>query len=117
TTTMMGADPVSQTIIVMGIFAMIGRTALRCCRGGLGLWLLKPLWAHQWRENEYIADQYAVTLGQADELADFLEVNALIHDQPVPFTWLSDHTHPPTELRIDRLHASAHTDDALSLAS
>ena len=61
------------------------------------------LWGSYWREREYIADQYAATLGQADELADFLEVHALIHDHPVPFIWLTEHTHPPTELRIDRL--------------
>lgn len=107
TTMMVGDDPVSQTIVVMGIFAMIGRTALRWCRGGLGLWLLKALWAHQWRENEYAADQYAAMLGQADELADFLEINSLAFDQPLPFTWLSTVTHPPTELRIDRLRAHA----------
>ena len=43
------------------------------------------------------------SLGQADELADFLEIHALIHDNPIPFLWLTEHTHPPTELRIDRL--------------
>jgi hypothetical protein len=30
----------------------------------------------------------------------------LIHDHPVPFIWMTEHTHPPTELRIDRLRAS-----------
>ncbi len=53
--------------------------------------------------REYHADQYAASLGQAEELADFLEVHALIHDNPIPFLWLTEHTHPPTELRIDRL--------------
>lgn len=107
TAMMMGSDPVSQTIVVMSIFTSIARVALRWCRGGLGLWLLKPFWGRLWRDNEYEADQYAATLGQGDELADFLEINSLAFDQPVPFTWLSAVTHPPTELRVDRLRAHA----------
>jgi Zn-dependent protease with chaperone function len=79
------------------------------CRGGLGLYLTRPLWGKYWREREYIADEYAAALGQADELADFLEIHGLIHDHPIPFIWLTDHTHPPTELRIDRLRAYTHT--------
>ena len=75
-------------------------------KGGLGLWLTGPVWGRYWRQREYRADQYAATLGQADELADFLEVHALIHDNPIPFLWLTEHTHPPTELRIDRLRST-----------
>ena len=26
-----------------------------------------------------------------------------MHDHPVPFIWLTEHTHPPTELRIQAL--------------
>jgi Zn-dependent protease with chaperone function len=77
-------------------------------KGGLGLWLTSPIWGRYWRAREYKADQYAATLGQADELADFLEIHALIHDHPVPFIWLTEHTHPPTELRIDRLRNTTH---------
>ncbi|HEY3865028.1 MAG TPA: M48 family metalloprotease [Solirubrobacteraceae bacterium] len=76
-------------------------------KGGLGLWLTGPFWGRYWRSREYHADQYAARLGQADELADFLEIHALIHDNPIPFLWLTEHTHPPTELRIDRLRARA----------
>ena len=72
-------------------------------KGGLGLWLTGPLWGRYWRAREYHADQYAAALGQGEELSDFLEVHALIHDNPIPFLWLTEHTHPPTELRIDRL--------------
>jgi Zn-dependent protease with chaperone function len=75
-------------------------------KGGLGLWLTGPIWGRYWRTREYHADQYAAGLGQADELADFLEVHALIHDNPIPFLWLTEHTHPPTELRIDRLRST-----------
>jgi Zn-dependent protease with chaperone function len=85
-------------------------------KGGLGLWLTGPFWGRYWRAREYHADQYAASLGQADELADFLEIHALIHDNPIPFLWLTEHTHPPTELRIDRLRATpdeTSTDTAL----
>lgn len=76
-------------------------------KGGLGLWLTRPIWGQYWRAREYRADQYAANLGQAEELADFLEVHTLIHDHPVPFMWLTSNTHPPTELRIDRLRNPA----------
>jgi hypothetical protein len=33
----------------------------------------------------------------------FLEQHALEYDLPVPFAWLSEHSHPSTEHRIDRL--------------
>ncbi len=78
-------------------------------RGGLGLRITGPVLARYLREREFTADEYAASLGQADELADFLEIHALIHDHPVPFIWLTEHTHPPTELRIDRLRTLAHT--------
>ena len=83
--------------------------AVKFARGGLGLRIVGPTLAVYWRQREYKADQYAASLGQADELADFLEIHALIHDHPVPFIWLTEHTHPPTELRIDRLRGAAHT--------
>jgi Zn-dependent protease with chaperone function len=81
-------------------------------RGGLSLWLTKPAWGAYWRQREYKADQYAAKLGQADELADFLEIHALIHDHPVPFMWLTEHTHPPTELRIDKLRNTTNDQQA-----
>jgi Zn-dependent protease with chaperone function len=72
-------------------------------KGGVALRLMGPLWARYWREREYAADAYAAKLGQGAELAEFLETYALRHDRPIPFLWLTQHTHPPTELRIDRL--------------
>jgi Zn-dependent protease with chaperone function len=92
-------------IIAVAILATVWFTKkmVALLRGGLGLYILRPMWGRYWREREYTADQYAAALGQADELADFLEVHALIHDHPIPFIWLTEHTHPPTELRIDRL--------------
>ena len=111
-----GGDPVSQHVVAVGVFALSANSPQGLPRW-LGLWLLHPLWGHRWRKNEYTADQYAASLGLAEELADFLETNALIYDQPVPFAWLTPHTHPATELRIDRLRAAANTRSEPSFAS
>ena len=78
----------------------------RIMLGLFGLRVTAPAWSAYWRAREYKADEYATSLGQADELADFLEIHALIHDHPVPFLWLTEHTHPPTELRVDKLRAT-----------
>ena len=86
-----------------GAFIWLVRKLVGFAQGGLALRVLAPFWGSYWREREYIADQLAAALGQAEELADFLEIHALIHDHPVPLIWLTEHTHPPTELRIDRL--------------
>lgn len=72
-------------------------------RGGIGVKLLGPSWASWWRGREYIADQYAKQLGYGEEFADYLEEYGLFYDRPVPFVWLTLQTHPPVELRIDRL--------------
>lgn len=90
-------------------FFQVARFTLRLlafARGGTGLRLTRPMWGRYWRRREYAADNYAARLGQAEELADFLETHALIHDHPIPYIWLTEHTHPPVELRIDRLRAS-----------
>ena len=96
-------DPVIWAILALRAFLWIIRKALRFAKGGLGLWLTRPLWGNYWREREYDADHYAATLGQADELADFLEVHALLYDRPIPHMWLTDADHDFTELRIDKL--------------
>jgi Zn-dependent protease with chaperone function len=95
------------TITLFGSGLWVVRWVVRFARGGFGLMLLVPFWGSYWREREYLADQYAASLGQAEELADFLEVHALMHDHPVPFIWLTEHTHPPTELRIDQLRKTS----------
>jgi Zn-dependent protease with chaperone function len=94
--------------ILQAAFWVIGKFLATIRGGGFGLYATGPLWGRYWRGREYKADEYAASLGQADELADFLEIHALIHDHPVPFIWLSEHTHPPAELRIDKLRARTH---------
>jgi Zn-dependent protease with chaperone function len=99
-------DRLLLTVTVFGAALWVLRLLVRFAQGGLGLRIMAPGWGSYWREREYTADQHAAGLGQAEELADFLETHALIHDHPVPFIWLTEHTHPPTELRIDRLRAT-----------
>jgi Zn-dependent protease with chaperone function len=84
------------------------RRIIRFARGGLALRITAPLWGRYWRGREYAADAYAASLGQADKFADFLEINALSDDRPIPFIALTDTGHPYTELRIDRLRNYDH---------
>jgi Zn-dependent protease with chaperone function len=114
-----GGDRLLLTITVFGAVLWAVRLIVRFAQGGLGLRFMAPGWGSYWRQREYAADEHAASLGQAEELADFLETHALIHDHPVPFIWLTEHTHPPTELRIDRLRATTQTtpDAALQAAA
>lgn len=98
-------QPLSLGLMLLKGLLWLFIRAVRFSNGGFGLWLTKGLWGAYWREREYDADRYAANLGQAGELADFLETHALIHDHPVPFIWFTEHTHPPSELRIDKLRA------------
>lgn len=96
-------DRIVLTILIVRLILWIVGKILKFVNGGFGLRLLGPLLGAYWRRREYEADAYAATLGQAEDLADFLENHALIHDHPIPYIWLTKHTHPPTELRIDKL--------------
>jgi Zn-dependent protease with chaperone function len=75
--------------------------------GALGVWLTRTPWAAYWRSREFHADRYAARLGQGQALARFLDTNALEDDLPIPFMWLSEHSHPWTEHRIDRLYQTS----------
>jgi Zn-dependent protease with chaperone function len=90
-------------ILAIRLLTWIVKKTIKFANGGFGLRLTSPAWGVYWREREYKADAYAAALGQADDLADFLENHALIHDHPIPYIWLTEHTHPPVELRIDKL--------------
>jgi Zn-dependent protease with chaperone function len=103
TTVVLASERTLLGITLFGGLLWVARRGLRFACGGFALRLLGPLWGSYWRDREYAADQHAAAVGQAEELAEFLEIHALIHDHPLPFIWLSEQTHPPTELRIDRL--------------
>jgi Zn-dependent protease with chaperone function len=105
-----GGDRLLLTITLFGASIWALRRIVGFAQGGFGLRITSPFWGSYWREREYTADQHAASLGQGEELADFLEIHALIHDHPVPFIWLTEHTHPPTELRIDRLRKTSNAD-------
>ena len=72
-------------------------------RGGVGLRLTAAAWGAWWREREYRADAYASALGKGEELAAYLEQEAVLDDRPVPFMWASGHSHPPAAHRVERL--------------
>jgi Zn-dependent protease with chaperone function len=105
---------ITLLMLLVGGAIWLTRRTIALMRGGLGLYVLRPVWGNYWRAREHAADTFAAQLGQADELADFLETHHLIHDHPIPFVWLTDHTHPATEHRIDRLrnHESTHGSSA-----
>ncbi len=75
--------------------------------GAIGMWPLRAAWGGYWRSREHHADHYAAHLGQANTLGDFLDERRALIDLPVPFMWLSEHSHPPTEHRVDRLARAA----------
>jgi hypothetical protein len=77
---------------------------VRGCSGGLQTTVMAPAWASWWRLREYAADDFAARLGQAEELARFLDDNALLYDLPIRYVWTTTESHPPTALRIERLH-------------
>ena len=79
-------------------FAHRGRIPRRTPNADAGL-----VWARWWRLREYAADDYAARLGQAEELATFLEENVLLYDIPIGSIWMTTESHPPTALRIERL--------------
>jgi Zn-dependent protease with chaperone function len=80
------------------------RTVTFLTSGALGAWVTRTPWAAYWRAREFAADEYAAGLGQAEALARFLDTNALENDLPVPFMWLTEHSHPFTEHRLERLY-------------
>jgi Zn-dependent protease with chaperone function len=71
--------------------------------GAAGMWPLRGAWGAYWRSREHCADQYAARLGQAEALGSFLDERRASIDVPVPFVWMTEHSHPPTEHRVDRL--------------
>jgi Zn-dependent protease with chaperone function len=97
------SERILLTILGIRLLIWIVKKTLKLVNGGFGLRLVGPLFGAYWRGREYKADKYAASFGQADDLANFLENHALIHDHPIPYIWLTEHAHPPTELRIDKL--------------
>jgi Zn-dependent protease with chaperone function len=87
----------------VGCLGGLGMLIVRGCSGGLQTTMMGPAWASWWRLREVAADDYAARLGQADQLARFLDENVLLYDIPIRFVWMTTRSHPPSALRIERL--------------
>jgi len=83
------------------------RGLLYLAGGGASLLITRGIWGTWWRERELQADHYTAALGQGPALATYLEQQALPHDTPTPFIWLTDKSHPYTEHRIERLRKTS----------
>ena len=82
------------------------RWTLRLAGGSFAQQLLAPLWAAHWRAREYAADDYAASLGQAEDLAGYLADQEQPFDAPQPGLFFNPAEHPPVALRIERLLGS-----------
>lgn len=71
--------------------------------GAIGMWPLRAPWSAYWRSREHKADQYAASLNQAQALGEFLDERRAMIDLPIPYIWLTEHSHPPTEHRVEHL--------------
>jgi Zn-dependent protease with chaperone function len=87
----------------LGCIAGTVMLIIRLCAGALPTAIMAPAWAAWWRHREYAADEFAAHLGQAEHLANLLEVHGLLYDTPIRRVWTTTHTHPPVALRIERL--------------
>jgi Zn-dependent protease with chaperone function len=67
--------------------------------GGLGMFFLGRQWARFWRARDFLADDYAVQLGQADSLMGILKTYRHV-DMAQPFLLTN---RPYTAERLDRL--------------
>jgi Zn-dependent protease with chaperone function len=103
-----------NTIVAAGLMRWMAARAISVLRGGFGLRVTAPMWGAVWREQEYAADAWAASIGQGEDLAEFLECHTLMHDHSIPLVGLTDHTQPPTELRIDMLRQGAQGSGARS---
>jgi Zn-dependent protease with chaperone function len=88
-----------QALIILNFLMVLLMWWFALAGGGLGLYLLNPVWTWYWRRREYYADNYAAQCGLAHGLIDYLE-HYQFFDVSVPFHLSA---HPYTELRIDKL--------------
>ncbi len=113
-TVIMTSEESRLAMTFFGAMLWLIRRVLRFARGGFVQKVLAPFWGSYWRGRECTADRFAASLGQAKELADF---HALIDDHPVPSIWMTEQTHPPTELRVDKLRNTGPIVDLVATGS
>jgi Zn-dependent protease with chaperone function len=80
------------------------KTIVFFASGEAGMRAVHGMWSSYWRVREHEADRYAANLGQAAALSEFLKTTVLQADVPVPYIWMTEHTHPPVEHRIEQLN-------------
>ncbi len=68
-------------------------------------WFTANAWQTYWRSREFIADQYAIQLGQGRALAQSLEHQSLPYERSIRNMRFSRATHPYTKPRIAKLRA------------
>lgn len=68
-------------------------------------WFTDNAWQAYWRSREFIADQYAVRLGQGPALAESLEYETLPYERSIRNMRFSRASHPYTKPRIAKLRA------------
>jgi hypothetical protein len=81
----------------------LARWALRLAGGGEARQVLRPIWGAYWRRREYAADEYAASLGQAEDLARHLADFELPFDPPQRRFIFNRAEHPPVAHRIECL--------------
>lgn len=81
------------------VTAWVVSALLAAAGGGLGEFVLYPLWVGFWRTQVYEADRFAAELGFAQGLIDYLEQHEFF-DVAVPYFFTPE---PYVELRIDEL--------------
>jgi len=96
-----------RPVLAVGCFAGVLLSLfwlwLSLLAGGISSIILAIPLAAYWREHEYEADRYAAYLGEGRGLSAALDDVAAPIDFATPWLQFSQASHPPTELRIDRL--------------
>jgi Zn-dependent protease with chaperone function len=105
------ASPRAQEGVVTAFVAGALRWLVRFAGGSTVQLCLHGLWASYWRSREYVADAFAASLGQTEDLAFYLEEQELPFDAPVPYLLFNPADHPPVALRVEHLHRLAGVSD------
>jgi hypothetical protein len=103
-----GGERFLLMVTLFGAVLWVLRRLVRFAQGGLGLRFFGPVGRLLARTRVHRRSVRGPA--RAGRGARGLPRGArLIHDHPVPLIWLTEHTHPPAELRIDRLRKAGHT--------
>lgn len=100
----LGSSASTELGCVAGAFVWFLGLLLSLAGGGFGLWLMNLPWAWFWKQREFAADQYAISLGQQGNLIQYLEDTKGLtqpnFDITAPYLIIEP---PANELRRDRL--------------